>query len=67
VRPGLAAAPGDASRPYRDATLSAGLGLAPRTDGTQQLTFQGAPLYSYIGDIQPATSPVKPATVSGSS
>jgi len=37
----------------QDATLSAGLGTAPRTDGTQQLTFQGAPLYSYIGDSQP--------------
>ncbi len=43
----------DAIPPVQDATLSAGLGLAPRTDGTQQLTFQGAPLYSYIGDTQP--------------
>lgn len=43
----------DAIPTVQDATLSAGLGLAPRTDGTQQLTFQGAPLYSYIGDTQP--------------
>jgi predicted lipoprotein with Yx(FWY)xxD motif len=43
----------DAVPSVPDATLSAGLGVAPRTDGTQQLTFQGAPLYSYIGDTQP--------------
>lgn len=43
----------DAVPPVQDATLSAGLGIAARTDGTQQLTFQGAPLYSYIGDSQP--------------
>ncbi len=43
----------DAVPPVQDATLTAGLGIAPRTDGTQQLTFQGGPLYSYIGDTQP--------------
>jgi predicted lipoprotein with Yx(FWY)xxD motif len=43
----------DAVPTVEDATLSAGLGIAPRTDGTQQLTFQGAPLYAYIGDTQP--------------
>jgi len=43
----------DAIPTVGDAALSAGLGLAPRTDGTQQLTFQGAPLYAYIGDTQP--------------
>ena len=43
----------DAVPQIQDATLSAGLGTAPRTDGTQQLTFQGAPLYAYIGDAQP--------------
>jgi predicted lipoprotein with Yx(FWY)xxD motif len=37
----------------QDATLAAGLGIAPRTDGTRQLTFQGAPLYLYVGDTQP--------------
>jgi predicted lipoprotein with Yx(FWY)xxD motif len=36
-----------------DASLAAGLGIAPRNDGTQQLTFQGAPLYLYVGDTQP--------------
>src|ERR1700730_4324632 len=37
----------------QDASLAAGLGSAPRNDGTQQLTFQGAPLYLYVGDAQP--------------
>ena len=37
----------------QDASLAAGLGIAPRNDGTQQLTFQGAPLYLYVGDTQP--------------
>ena len=36
-----------------DATLAAGLSLAPRTDGTQQLSFKGSPLYYYVGDTQP--------------
>ncbi|HLZ29526.1 MAG TPA: hypothetical protein VKV73_19585 [Chloroflexota bacterium] len=36
-----------------DPSLAAGLGIAPRTDGTQQLTYQGAPLYYYVGDTQP--------------
>jgi len=34
-------------------TLSAELGLAPRTDGAQQLTYQSAPLYYFVGDAQP--------------
>jgi len=34
-------------------TLSAELGLAPRTDGPQQLTYQSAPLYYFVGDAQP--------------
>ena len=37
----------------QDATLAAGLGIAARTDGTQQLTYQGQPLYYYVGDSQP--------------
>ena len=37
----------------QDASLAAGLGIAARNDGTQQLTFQGAPLYLYVGDTQP--------------
>jgi predicted lipoprotein with Yx(FWY)xxD motif len=36
-----------------DPSIAAGLGIAPRTDGTQQLTYQGAPLYYYVGDTQP--------------
>lgn len=37
----------------QDSRLAAGLGVAPRTDGTQQLTYQGMPLYYYIGDTRP--------------
>jgi predicted lipoprotein with Yx(FWY)xxD motif len=36
-----------------DPSLSVGLGVAPRTDGSQQLTYRGAPLYYYVGDTQP--------------
>jgi predicted lipoprotein with Yx(FWY)xxD motif len=36
-----------------DATLAANLGVSARTDGTQQLTYQGNPLYYYVGDSQP--------------
>ena len=43
----------DAVPTVQDASLAAGLGIAPRNDGTQQLTFQGAPLYLYVGDTQP--------------
>jgi predicted lipoprotein with Yx(FWY)xxD motif len=43
----------DAAPQALDASLAAGLGSAPRTDGTQQLTYQGAPLYYYVGDTQP--------------
>jgi predicted lipoprotein with Yx(FWY)xxD motif len=43
----------DAVPTVQDATLTAGLGIAPRDDGTQQLSYQGAPLYYYVGDSQP--------------
>ena len=43
----------DAVPAVQDATLSNGLGITPRSDGTQQLSFQGAPLYYYVGDTQP--------------
>jgi predicted lipoprotein with Yx(FWY)xxD motif len=36
-----------------DPTIGIGLGLATRTDGTLQLTYMSAPLYYYVGDIQP--------------
>jgi predicted lipoprotein with Yx(FWY)xxD motif len=35
-----------------DAGLAGNLGLAARNDGTQQLTYQGSPLYYYVGDRQ---------------
>jgi predicted lipoprotein with Yx(FWY)xxD motif len=38
----------------QDATLAAGLGVGARTDGTQQLTYNGSPLYYYVADTQPA-------------
>lgn len=43
----------DAIPDVLDPSIAPGLGLAPRTDGTQQLTYQGAPLYYYVGDTQP--------------
>jgi predicted lipoprotein with Yx(FWY)xxD motif len=43
----------DAVPAVQDASLAAGLGLASRTDGNQQLTFQGSPLYYFIADRQP--------------
>ena len=36
-----------------DASIAAGFALAPRTDGTQQFSYNGAPLYYYVGDTQP--------------
>jgi predicted lipoprotein with Yx(FWY)xxD motif len=36
-----------------DAALAQNLGLRPRPDGTQQLTFKNQPLYHYVGDSQP--------------
>src|SRR5437773_5736885 len=43
----------DAIPTVQDPTLASGLGITARTDGTQQLTYSGAPLYFYIGDAQP--------------
>jgi len=37
----------------QDPTLGAGLGLAQRDDGTQQLSFNGSPLYYFVDDAQP--------------
>ena len=37
----------------QDSRLATGLGIAPRTDGPQQLTYNGAPLYLYVGDRNP--------------
>jgi predicted lipoprotein with Yx(FWY)xxD motif len=36
-----------------DPALAAGLGIAIRDDGAKQLTYQGSPLYYYVGDAQP--------------
>lgn len=43
----------DAVPAVQDPALSAGLGLASRDDGTQQLTFNGSPLYYFVDDVQP--------------
>jgi predicted lipoprotein with Yx(FWY)xxD motif len=43
----------DAVPAESDATLAQNLGLSPRPDGTQQLTFKNQPLYHYVGDSQP--------------
>jgi len=43
----------DAVPAVQDPTLGANLGFALRTDGTQQLTYQSAPLYYFVGDAQP--------------
>ncbi|MBV9358923.1 MAG: hypothetical protein JO023_25735 [Chloroflexi bacterium] len=37
----------------QDANLAQNLGLSPRKDGTQQLTYQNQPLYHFAGDSQP--------------
>jgi predicted lipoprotein with Yx(FWY)xxD motif len=36
-----------------DPAISQSLGLTTRNDGAAQLTFQGNPLYYYIGDTNP--------------
>jgi predicted lipoprotein with Yx(FWY)xxD motif len=36
-----------------DPALAGNLGIAPRRDGSQQLTYQGSPLYSFADDAQP--------------
>ena len=36
-----------------DTRLAGGLSIAPRTDGTQQLTYNAMPLYYYVGDTEP--------------
>jgi predicted lipoprotein with Yx(FWY)xxD motif len=43
----------DAVPNVQDPTLAQRLGLSPRNDGTQQLTYAGQPLYHYVGDSQP--------------
>ena len=37
----------------QDASLAQNLGLTPRTDGSQQLTYNNQPLYYYVGDANP--------------
>jgi predicted lipoprotein with Yx(FWY)xxD motif len=36
-----------------DPTLAGNLGVAARRDGSQQLTYLGAPLYYFVADAQP--------------
>jgi predicted lipoprotein with Yx(FWY)xxD motif len=43
----------DAVPSVQDGSLAQNLGLSARNDGTQQLTYQGQPLYHYVGDSQP--------------
>jgi predicted lipoprotein with Yx(FWY)xxD motif len=43
----------DALPAVDNAALAESLGLTTRTDGSQQLTFQGSPLYYYVGDTTP--------------
>jgi predicted lipoprotein with Yx(FWY)xxD motif len=42
----------DAIPAVQDATLARSLALSQRNDGTQQLTYQGQPLYYFAGDSQ---------------
>jgi len=39
--------------PSSSETLPAGVGVTTRRDGSQQLTYQGHPVYLYAGDAQP--------------
>jgi predicted lipoprotein with Yx(FWY)xxD motif len=43
----------DALPAVDNAAVAENLGLTSRDDGTQQLTYQGAPLYYYVGDTSP--------------
>jgi len=46
----------DGAPSVADPGLAASLGVASRDDGGQQLTYQGNPLYYYVGDSQPGQS-----------
>lgn len=46
----------DAVPQVMDPSLTTGIGIAPRNDGTQQVTYMGAPLYYFIGDTQPGNT-----------